>query len=146
MSTHNICFYGELTKIMLQLSSNTLFICSSAVVGIWMKGSGCKCLVSLLGCEIYVGRDTATKAYTVVQNRISRSSSLRSSSVRHPVILQLSYTGVWSVIVADPVYSPSLDHFRFIYIHRRGIFYLCADQCWECCCVNACMLGFDVPF
>ena len=27
MSTHNICFYGELTKIILQLSSNT---CSSA--------------------------------------------------------------------------------------------------------------------
>ena len=30
MSTHNICFYGELTKIILQLSSNTLLICSSA--------------------------------------------------------------------------------------------------------------------
>ena len=29
MSTHNICFYGELTKIILQLSSNTLLICSS---------------------------------------------------------------------------------------------------------------------
>ena len=28
MSTHNICFYGELTKIILQLSSNTLRICS----------------------------------------------------------------------------------------------------------------------
>ena len=27
MSTHNICFYGELTKINLQLSSNTLLIC-----------------------------------------------------------------------------------------------------------------------
>ena len=31
MSTHNIQFYGELTKIILQLSSNTLLICSSAV-------------------------------------------------------------------------------------------------------------------
>ena len=28
MSTHNICFYGELTKIIFQLSSNTLLICS----------------------------------------------------------------------------------------------------------------------
>ena len=27
--THNICFYGELTKNILQLSSNTLLICSS---------------------------------------------------------------------------------------------------------------------
>ena len=27
--THTICFYGELTKIILQLSSNTLFICST---------------------------------------------------------------------------------------------------------------------
>ena len=27
MSTHNICFYGELMKIILQLSSNTLLIC-----------------------------------------------------------------------------------------------------------------------
>ena len=29
MSTHNICFYGELTKIILKLSSNTLLICST---------------------------------------------------------------------------------------------------------------------
>ena len=29
MGTHNICFYGELSKIVLQLSLNTLFICSS---------------------------------------------------------------------------------------------------------------------
>ena len=29
MSTHNICFYGELPKIILQLSSNTLLFCSS---------------------------------------------------------------------------------------------------------------------
>ena len=27
MNTHNICFYGELMKIILKLSSNTLFIC-----------------------------------------------------------------------------------------------------------------------
>ena len=26
MSTHNICFYGELMKIIIQLSSNTLLI------------------------------------------------------------------------------------------------------------------------
>ena len=32
MNTHNICFYGELTKIILQLSSNTLLICSSGIV------------------------------------------------------------------------------------------------------------------
>ena len=29
MSTHNICFYGELTKIILELLSNTLLICST---------------------------------------------------------------------------------------------------------------------
>ena len=29
MSTHNIYFYGELTKTILQLSSNTLPICFS---------------------------------------------------------------------------------------------------------------------
>ena len=29
MSTHNICFYGEQEKIILQLSSNTLLICPS---------------------------------------------------------------------------------------------------------------------
>ena len=28
-STHNICFYGELTKIIFQLSSNTHLICST---------------------------------------------------------------------------------------------------------------------
>ena len=28
-STHNICFYGELTKIIFELSSNTLLICST---------------------------------------------------------------------------------------------------------------------
>ena len=32
MQTNNICFYGELTKIILQLSSNTLIIYSSAPV------------------------------------------------------------------------------------------------------------------
>ena len=30
MSTHNVRFYGELAKIVLQLSLNTLLICSSA--------------------------------------------------------------------------------------------------------------------
>ena len=29
MSTHNICFYTELTKIILELSSNTLLICAT---------------------------------------------------------------------------------------------------------------------
>ena len=29
MSTHNIYFYGKLMKIILQLSSNTHFICST---------------------------------------------------------------------------------------------------------------------
>ena len=38
MSTHNIHFYGELTKIILQLSSNTHLICSSANLSIlWYK-------------------------------------------------------------------------------------------------------------
>ena len=32
MSTHNIRFYGELTKIILQLSSNTHFICSTELI------------------------------------------------------------------------------------------------------------------
>ena len=29
MSTHNICFYGEIMKIIPKLSSNTLLICST---------------------------------------------------------------------------------------------------------------------
>ena len=32
MSTHNICFNGELTKIILQLSSNTRLICPFEIV------------------------------------------------------------------------------------------------------------------
>ena len=32
MSTHSICFYGELIKIILHISSNTHLICSTAVV------------------------------------------------------------------------------------------------------------------
>ena len=35
MSTHNICFYGELSKIILQLSSNTLLICSTVRAWKW---------------------------------------------------------------------------------------------------------------
>ena len=31
MSIHNICFYGELTKIILELSSNTHLICSTVM-------------------------------------------------------------------------------------------------------------------
>ena len=40
MSTHNICFYGELTKIILQLSSNTLLICSSAYLSTFLLFHG----------------------------------------------------------------------------------------------------------
>ena len=29
MSTHNICFHGEMSKIILELSSDTLLICST---------------------------------------------------------------------------------------------------------------------
>ena len=29
MNTHNICFYGEITKIIPKLSSDTLLICST---------------------------------------------------------------------------------------------------------------------
>ena len=29
MSTHNICFYGEIMKIIPKLSSNTFLICST---------------------------------------------------------------------------------------------------------------------
>ena len=32
MSTHNIPFYGELTKIILHLSLNTLLICSTVIL------------------------------------------------------------------------------------------------------------------
>ena len=32
MSTHNIGFYGELMEIILQLSLNTLLICSSGLL------------------------------------------------------------------------------------------------------------------
>ena len=32
MSTHNISFYGELMEIILQLSPNTLFICSNVTI------------------------------------------------------------------------------------------------------------------
>ena len=35
MSTHNICFYGEMTKIILQLSSNTHLICSTDTKSIY---------------------------------------------------------------------------------------------------------------
>ena len=44
MSTHNLCFYGEITKIILKLFSNTLLIfcstaedppCSWVMVGVW---------------------------------------------------------------------------------------------------------------
>ena len=31
MSTHNICFYGEICKIIPELSSNTLLICSTVI-------------------------------------------------------------------------------------------------------------------
>ena len=31
MNTHNIPFYGELTKIILQSSLNTLLICSTVI-------------------------------------------------------------------------------------------------------------------
>ena len=34
MSTNNISFFGELTKIILQLSSNTLLICSTVLPGL----------------------------------------------------------------------------------------------------------------
>ena len=39
MSTHNICFYGELTKIILQLSSTTLLICSTVWTHDFIAGS-----------------------------------------------------------------------------------------------------------
>ena len=42
MSTHNIHFYGELTKIIIQLSSNTLLICSSALVSLTVRTIGVK--------------------------------------------------------------------------------------------------------
>ena len=34
MSTHNICFYGELSKITFQLSTNTHLICSTGIMSI----------------------------------------------------------------------------------------------------------------
>ena len=41
MSTHNICFYGELTKIILQLSSNTHLICSSVPLHVYVLQMSC---------------------------------------------------------------------------------------------------------
>ena len=35
MSTHNICFYGELTKVILELPLNTLLICFSDHIPSW---------------------------------------------------------------------------------------------------------------
>ena len=35
MSTHNICFYGEISKIIPKLSPNTLLICSSVFIKIY---------------------------------------------------------------------------------------------------------------
>ena len=32
MSTHNICFYGEITKSVPKLSSDTLLICSTEFI------------------------------------------------------------------------------------------------------------------
>ena len=39
MSTHTICFYGELTKIILELSSNTHLICP-------LLPHACHCILS----------------------------------------------------------------------------------------------------
>ena len=36
-STYNICFYRELTKIILKLLSNTLLICSSELTALWLN-------------------------------------------------------------------------------------------------------------
>ena len=41
MSTHNICFYGEITKIIRKLSSNTLLFCST-VLFMGIRRSLCK--------------------------------------------------------------------------------------------------------
>ena len=46
MSARNIYFYGELTKIILQLSSNTLLICSSELLKLSADDSLC-CVVSV---------------------------------------------------------------------------------------------------
>ena len=32
MSTHNVCFYGEIGKIIPKLSSSTLLICSTEIL------------------------------------------------------------------------------------------------------------------
>ena len=40
MSTHSICFYGEMWKVIPKLSSNTLLICSTAVGLIDTKFNG----------------------------------------------------------------------------------------------------------
>ena len=42
MGTHNIYFYGELTKNILQLSSNTLLICSSALENLMCNNNSMK--------------------------------------------------------------------------------------------------------
>ena len=45
MSTHNICFYGEITKIIPKLSSITLLICSTEFIG---KLSFINCQIPIL--------------------------------------------------------------------------------------------------
>ena len=40
MSTHNICFYGQIWKIILQLSSNTHFTCFM-LISVWFS-DGCR--------------------------------------------------------------------------------------------------------
>ena len=52
MSTHNICFYGELMKIILELSSNTLLICSSVIIHEVPPNSYVIILGSIVSCHI----------------------------------------------------------------------------------------------
>ena len=49
MSTHNICFYGELTKIVFKLLSNTHLICSNVHL---LKPSPCN--VSIISRKLEV--------------------------------------------------------------------------------------------
>ena len=53
MSTHNICFHGEITKIIPKLSSNTLLICSTGKQSKYCKEfSEFSHAINFMSCEV----------------------------------------------------------------------------------------------
>ena len=78
MSTHNICFYGKLTKIIPKLSSNTLLICYTTAV---IKMSG-KCLqVIHVFCHVYFDLISHRSIPVILEN------SMEETAGKWPVLL-----------------------------------------------------------